>query len=114
MALFNIVVHNHYYTTQPASNNGSPVPPPDEKSKEGKSKTGFKVTILDIFIGAGLATIQSIWNTPMLAWVVGWLHVLGLPILPLWETNLLATFVISIVLCTLTPVVRWLLKKLFS
>lgn len=89
-------------------------PPPDEKSKEGKSKTGFKVTILDIFIGAGLATVQSIWNTPMLAWVVGWLHMLGLPVLPLWETNLLATFVISIVLCTLTPVVRWLLKKLFS
>lgn len=114
MALFKIVVHNHYYTTQPASANGNPVPPPDNKSGEGKSKSGLKVMILDMIIGAGLATAQSIWNTPMLAWVIRWLHTAGLTFLPLWGTTLVATFVIALVLCTLTPGVRWLLKKLFS
>ena len=114
MAIFKIVVHNHYYTTQPASASGNPVPPPDNKSEEGKSESGLKVTILDIFIGAGLATAQSIWNTPMLVWVISWLHVAGLTFLPPLGTTLVATFVIALVLCALTPVVRWLLKKLFS
>ena len=114
MALVKIEVHNHYYTTQPASVSGNPVPPPDNKSEEGKSKSGLKITILDIFIGAGLSTAQSIWNTPMLVWVISWLNVAGLTFLPLWGINLVATFVIAVVLCTLTPVVRWLLKKLFS
>lgn len=114
MAIFKIEVHNHYYTTQPASASGNPVPPPDNKSEEGKSKSGLKVTILDMFIGAGLATAQSIWNTPMLAWVISWLQMAGLTFLPLWGTTLVATFVIGLALCALTPVVRWLLKKLFS
>ncbi|MEG2039554.1 MAG: hypothetical protein RR068_00365 [Hafnia sp.] len=114
MALFNIVVHNHYYTTQSAIQNGNPVPPPEKKSEEGKSKSGLNVTILDIFIGAGLATVQSIWNTPMLALVISWLHMAGFAFLPLWATTLLATFLIGLFLCALTPVVRRMLGKLFS
>lgn len=91
-----------------------PRSPPDRKSGEGKSKSGLKMTILDIIIGAGLATVQSIWNTPMLVWVISWLQMAGLTFLPLWGTSLVATFVIGLVLCALTPVVRWSLKKLFS
>lgn len=114
MAIFKIEVHNHYYTTQPASASGNPVPPPDNKSEEGKSKSGLKVGIVDIFVGATFSTLQSYWNTPMLAWAISWLHSLGFGSLPAPVIEGLAVFLIMLLVCALTPVVRWIFKRLYS
>lgn len=114
MALIEVNIHHHHNAASVTNHFGSPELPPDNNQGGDKSKSGLKVGIVDIFVGATFSTLQSYWNTPMLAWTISWLHSLGFGSLPAPVIEGLAVFLIMLLVCALTPVVRWIFKRLYS
>lgn len=122
MSLMNITVNvntHHYHAPVTVENSHSGFPHNSHEpehgsggSKPGKSG-GKKDFIVDVFAGAIFATIQSFWNTPMVAWVVQVLHWAGLPEDPAGLATGIATFAIAAFVCTLPAGWRWLMRKFY-
>jgi hypothetical protein len=108
----NITINHHHAPVTPRNGTPAPLPNPDSSNTDshGRKKNGMKVTMVDVLAGGIFATIQSFWNTPMLAWMTSVLHHHGVP------ADLavgIATFVIAIAVSALPVCFRWLMRKLY-
>lgn len=122
MALLSIILNvntNHYHAPVTVENNPSGFPHNSQESRNGSGggkpdkPGGKKDMIVDIFFGAIFATIQSFWNTPMMAWVIQLLHWAGLSEDSAGLATGIATFMIAAFVCTLPAVWRWLMRMLY-